>query len=356
MFSANASHDKLKFVGQLKGYEAVRSGGAGLIDLTQRGRIRVGGSEAVMFLNGLITNDMKTLLAKSWMPAVFPNVQGRLIASVRVLRLTDENEKNPIFILDTEPTTHQAVLKTIERFTLAGDFRVIDVTADTMMFSVQGRSAAAIVEQVLNVPAANLPANGLSETTFNGANLTLIRATHSSEDGFDLIIDAEHGAELLKAMIDAGAVLVGDETAEVLRIEAGIARFGQDMDESNVVSETNLDDAVSFTKGCYIGQEIIVRIKHRGHVAKKLTGLFIESDAVETGSVIKSTEGKEIGRITSATFSPQLNKAISLGYIRYEFLAPGTDVVVGEGAVPAKVTEVPFVSGSWTELSRDHHD
>jgi len=224
------------------------------------------------------------------------------------------------------------------------------------MFSVQGRSAAAIVEQVLNVPAANLPANGLSETTFNGANLTLIRATHSSEDGFDLIIDAEHGAELLKAMIDAGAVLVGDEAAEVLRIEAGIARFGQDMDESNVVSETNLDDAVSFTKGCYIGQEIIVRIKHRGHVAKKLTGLFIESDAVETGSVIKSTEGKEIGRITSATFSPQLNKAISLGYIRYEFLAPGTDVVVGEGAVPAKVTEVPFVSGSWTELSRDHHD
>src|SRR6266508_3338799 len=108
-------------------YAAVRERGAGVIDLSARGRILVSGSEAVPFLNGLITNVMKTLAANSWMPAAFPNVQGRLIASVRVIRLKDEGtERNvcPTFLIDTEPATRERVLKTIERFTLAGDFRV----------------------------------------------------------------------------------------------------------------------------------------------------------------------------------------------------------------------------------------
>src|SRR5690349_20873085 len=111
-------------------YSAVRDGGAGIIDLSSRGRIIVGGSEAVMFLNGLITNDMKTLEPLHWMPAVFPNVQGRLIAAVRVVRLADE-KNTPRFLLDTEGATHKAVLKIIQRFTMAGDFRVADVTGDT---------------------------------------------------------------------------------------------------------------------------------------------------------------------------------------------------------------------------------
>src|ERR1044072_2757636 len=115
----------------LAGYRAVREGGAGIIDLTSRGRIRVEGSEAVMFLNGLITNDMKTLEVNQWMPAAFPNLQGRLMAAVRVIRLTDRDEKSRRFILDTESSTHQAVLKTIERFTMAGDFKVTDITDST---------------------------------------------------------------------------------------------------------------------------------------------------------------------------------------------------------------------------------
>jgi folate-binding protein YgfZ len=116
------------------------------------------------------------------------------------------------------------------------------------------------------------------------------------------------------------------------------------MDETNVITEANLDDAISFTKGCYIGQEIIIRIKHRGHVAKKLTGLLFENREVATpGAHIKSSDGKEIGRITSATFSPALERAIALAYIRYEHLAPETEVVVGENDQKAVVTGLPFV-------------
>jgi len=331
-------------------YQAVRENGAGLIDLSSRGRITVGGSEAVMFLNGLITNDMKTLLDGQWMSAAFPNVQGRLIAAVRVVRLLDDISDTPRFLLDTEAATHKAVLKTIERFTLAGDFRVTDVTAETKMLSVQGKRSLAAVRAVLGEPIGELRGDGVVVTRWNDIEVTVIRASHTAEDGFDLVVDLAHAEAIANELISTGVLPVGDETFEILRIEAGIARFGTDMDETNVVSETNLDDAVSFTKGCYIGQEIIARIKYRGHVAKKLSGLIFEgSKLVEAGVVIKSVDGKDVGRITSVAFSPKLDKAIALGYVRYEHLAAGTDVVVGEGQLKAKVADLPFVRGSWYE-------
>jgi folate-binding protein YgfZ len=302
-------------------YEAVRDGGAGLIDLSAaRGRIRVSGSEATTFLNGLITNDVKNLAQNRWMPAVFPTVQGRLIGAVRVIRGGE-----PAFLIDTETASHEAVLKTISRFTLAGDFKVSDVTSETALLTVQGDKAAEIVEKVTGV--SNLPDNGVAET--NG--VTIIRATHTGEDGFDVIIDSARKAEFQKALEAAGAQPIGEDTFEILRVEAGIARFGQDMDETSVVPETNLDDAVSYTKGCYVGQEIIVRIKHRGHPAKKLTGLRFETDQqAEPGAIILSKENQEIGRVTSAVVSPKLG-SIGLGYVRYEHLAEGTPIVVGDG-------------------------
>jgi folate-binding protein YgfZ len=305
-------------------YAAVRDGGVGLIDLSARGRISVSGSEAVMFLNGLITNDLKTLEENRWMPAAFPNVQGRLLAAVRVIRRADD------LLLDTEAATREKVIKIIERFTLAGDFKVKDLTHEIRQISLQGRRAAEIVGKIFGL--RDLPRDGV----WQNDDVTIIRATHTGEDGFDVI----------GALPAFEATPVSEAVAEILRIEAGIARYGVDMDETNVVTETNLDDAVSFTKGCYLGQEIIIRIKHRGHVAKKLTGLRFETDRViEEGAVIKSTEEKEIGRVTSAAFSPRLGTVVGLGYVRYEQLAPGTKVVVD--GVDAVTAELPLVRGSW---------
>lgn len=297
-------------------YQCVREGGAGLIDLSAlRGRIQVSGSEAVMFLNGLITNDIKNATETSWLPAVFPTVQGRLIGAVRILR--DDNG----FLIDTETASHDAVLKAISRFTLAGDFKVSDVTSEIALLTVQGRRAGEVIKNT---------------------DLRVIPATHTAEVGFDVLTTAP----VTEQLVAAGAQLVSPETFEILRIEAGIARHGQDMDETNVVLETNLDDAISYTKGCYLGQEIIVRIKHRGHVAKKLTGLTFEAQ-VQPQAVISSEDGKEIGRVTSATYSPTLERHIALGYVRYEHLAPGTKVKSGD--VTGTVTELPFVRGSWYE-------
>jgi tRNA-modifying protein YgfZ len=321
-------------------YGVVRDGGAGLIDLSaSRGRIKVSGSEATMFLNGLVTNDMKSLAANRWMPAVFPTVQGRLIGAVRVVRGNDS------FLIDTEAAAHEAVLKTISRFVLAGDFKVADMTGETNLFSVQGQGAAAVIEKVISgVP--ELPRNGAVETKWHDADVTIFRATHTAEDGFDIVIDSSHTTELHEALLAAGARAVDAQTQEVLRVEAGIARFGRDMDETNVIPETNLDDAVSYTKGCYVGQEIIVRIKHRGHPAKRLTGLRFDSDRqIEAGTIIKSTDDAEIGRVTSAVVSPKLG-SIGLGYVRYELLAAGTNVVLDDQTT-ATVTDLPFIRGSW---------
>jgi folate-binding protein YgfZ len=308
-------------------YEVVRDGGAGLLDLSAaRGRIRVSGSEATMFLNGLITNDVKNLPQNRWMPAVFPTVQGRLIGAVRVI-----HGREPYFLIDTETASHEAVLKTVSKFTLAGDFKVSDVTAETALLTLQGQGAAEILQKVFDQTVSDLPQNGVVQTAWQNVPVTIIRASHTGEDGFDIFIDSSRKAELQGALEAGSAQPIGEETFEILRVEAGIARFGQDMDENTVVPEINLDHAVSYTKGCYIGQEIIVRIKHRGHPAKKLTGLRFEADQqIEPGAVIRSHENQEIGRVTSAVISPRRG-SIGLGYVRYEYLAEGTRVVVGDG-------------------------
>jgi folate-binding protein YgfZ len=294
-----------------------------------------------MFLNGLITNDMKALAENRWMPAAFPTVQGRLIGAVRVIRGHEVS-----FLIDTDAASHEAVLKTISRFTLAGDFKVADLTAETALLTIQGKRAAEVVERVFETMVSDLPRDGVVETKWNDTPVTIVRATHTAEDGFDVVIDSAHATEVRSALEAAGAQPVNESTFETLRIEAGIPRFGRDMDETNIVTETNLDDAVSYTKGCYVGQEIIVRIKHRGHVAKKLTGLRFETDvAIEPGTVIKSAGQTEIGRVMSTTVSPKLG-SIGLGYVRYEYIEPGTNVLLDNGS-KAIVTELPFIRGSW---------
>jgi glycine cleavage system T protein len=324
-------------------YAAVRERGAGVIDFSPRGRFQVRGSEAVQFLNGLITNDMKTLAENQWMPAVFPNVQGRLLAYVRVARLKDE------FLIDTEAATHETVLKTIQRFTLAGDFHLTDLTKQTALLSVQGKQAAEIVGYVLGETQLGLSRNGVVEIEWQQKSLTVLRATHTAEDGFDIIVSADQATPLWDAFVNAGATPVGHKALDRLRIEAGVPRYGIDMDETNVVTETGLDEAVSYTKGCYIGQEIIARIKYRGHVAKKLVGLFFDrAMKIDKDAKIMSTDDKEIGRVTSSTLSPHLGFTIALGYVKYDYLAPDTKVRVtsSKGDIPARVAELPFVTGS----------
>jgi folate-binding protein YgfZ len=326
-------------------YRAVRYEGAGLIDLSsRRGRILVSGRDAAMFLNGLVTNDVKNLAPGSWISAVFANVQGRLIAAVRIIHRDDG------FLIDTETVMRNKVVDLLSRFTLAGDFRVTDLTEEVGTLSLQGKKSAETLASVLGDQSASLARGCVIQSAFNGKEVTIIRATHTAEDGFDIFIESSEREQFHDALWHAGAEIVADETLEVLRIEAGIPRFGIDMSENTVVSEANLDDAISDTKGCYVGQEIIIRIKHRGHVAKKLTGVILEIPwPLEEHAEIISDDHEKIGHITSLTFSPCLDRQIALAYLKYDHLEEGTRIRIeyGEKQGEAAVASLPMVRGSW---------
>jgi folate-binding protein YgfZ len=159
---------------------------------------------------------------------------------------------------------------------------------------------------------------------------------------------------LWDSLTAAGARPAGFDALEVLRVEAGAARYGVDASEANVVLEVvNEDEAVSYTKGCYAGQEIIARIHWRGHVAKKLAGLILERETeLSADARVRSCEegGREVGRVTSNVFSPRLNRRIALGLIKHDHLAPGTEVKIFDGEAEvcvARVTDLPLVRGSW---------
>ncbi|HYG12434.1 MAG TPA: glycine cleavage T C-terminal barrel domain-containing protein, partial [Pyrinomonadaceae bacterium] len=286
--------------------------------------------------------------------AAFPNVQGRLHATARVARPGEEVS----FLIDTEPVTHEKVFQTLQRFTLAGDFHVKDVTGETAQFSLQGARARAIIQSVLGgafaQEAGQQPQQQQQSVSVVGwresQQVVVLHATHTGEDGYDLICASGAAADLWEALTNAGARPVGFDALEVLRVEAGVPRHGVDVTDTNVVLEAGQDEAVSYTKGCYIGQEIIARIHWRGHVAKRLAGLILE-DEREPGAdaKVRAEDGKEIGRVTSHVFSPRLARRIALAILKYDYLQPDTQVsiVAGETELAARVAALPFVRGSW---------
>lgn len=328
-------------------YEAVRGGGAGLFDLSSRGRIEVSGAEAVQFLNGMLTNDVAGLKEGAWMHAAFPNPQGRLVASTRIMK------RGGAFLFDTEAATYPAVLKHLGRFTLAGDFHVRDLTTESVLLSVQGARAAEFVGAALGAEAAATARGRVNAVAFGEGHVTVIRATHTSEDGFDLFADAAHAKAVRGALVAAGARPAGHDALEVLRVEAGVPRYGVDASDANVVLEVvNEAEAVSYTKGCYAGQEIIARIHWRGHVAKQLAGVIFDRDAEPPSDarLRACAEEREAGRITSNVFSPRLRRRVALALVKYDFLAPGTELKVISGDAEfcaAHVAELPLVRGSW---------
>ena len=276
----------------------------------KRGLIEVSGREAVQFLNGMITNDAAKLEDNAQMLAAFPNAQGRLLALVRVLRHGDK------LLFETEEAAHEKLFQILFRFTFAGDFFVEDLSENYRYFEF------ANFKMQLTDSAVIKFRNGFGESGF---------VPNDSAENF------------LNELAKANAIEISDELYEVLRIESGIPKFGVDMDETTIVPEIGLPDLISYNKGCYIGQEIIARIHFRGHVAKKLTGLIFEDEnpVVNPNDEIKSSDDKNAGRVTSVSFSPKLEKTIALAYVRYDYLAEGTELKINNET--ARVKDLPFV-------------
>ncbi|MEZ5426627.1 MAG: glycine cleavage T C-terminal barrel domain-containing protein [Pyrinomonadaceae bacterium] len=318
----------------LEQYRAVRHRGGGLFDFSGRGLTEVSGGEAEMFLDGLITNGIKALPEGQWMRAAFPNAQGRLLAVVRVGKIGGK------FYFDTEKATAGAILKNLERFTLAGDFHVRDLSEEFVCLSLQGKGISDLGFRISDSDKK------IFEIEFAGEKLIALSDPDIGEEGFYFYVPANIGDDLKSHLREMGVRDISAEAFEVLRIEAGLPLYGVDMDETTVVPEIGLEDLISYNKGCYIGQEVIARIHFRGHVAKRLSGLILSEPSAAAdglpGAELRSSDDKNAGKITSACLSPELGKTIALGYVRYAFLEEDTQLKVGD--LTATVKNLPIVT------------
>ncbi|OFV91736.1 MAG: hypothetical protein A3H95_02085 [Acidobacteria bacterium RIFCSPLOWO2_02_FULL_64_15] len=315
---------------------------AAFIDRSGRGRMVVSGKDRASYLQGLLTNDIAALKAGEGCYAAYLTPQGRMLADLLVYELGD------VILLTLNGDVKDTVLARLDQFIFAEDVQLGDVTGSFAQVAVVGpRSAAAVASAIDGVSPDVLSAlgeHGNLRALFGGQPAIVARVTDTGEPGFDVFLDRSQVEAFTSRLGGAGVAALDFVTADAIRIEAGVPLFHRDMDEDTIPLEAGIESrAISLTKGCYVGQEVIIRVLHRGHgrVARKLVGLTLDGDqAPPSGAVVRSGD-REIGHVTSSTLSPALGRPIALAYVHRDFVEPGTAVVV-DGA-SALVTKLPFV-------------
>jgi folate-binding protein YgfZ len=323
-------------------YERARHRAA-LIDRSDRGRIVVRGADRASYLQGLFTNDIAALKAGQGCYSAYLTPQGRMIADMLVYELGD------LILMTLCKDVKDTVLARLDQFVFTEDVTLGDVSDTFAQLSLVGPEAAAMLARAVGgIPEGDLASmieHANMRASYDASPLIITRTTDAGEPGFDVCLDAA-AAEAFKArLIEQGAPLLDESVAETLRIEGGVPRFHRDMDEETIPLEAGIESrAISFTKGCYVGQEVIIRVLHRGHgrVARKLVGLRFEGERVPDHGVQVASGERGIGTITSSTWSPALQRPIALAYLHRDFVAPET-AVVADG-VSGQVAALPFVS------------
>jgi folate-binding protein YgfZ len=325
-------------------YQALRES-SGILDLSFRGRLCVLGADRMAFLNGQVTNNVKDLKTGEGCYAALVTAKGKMQSDLNIYCL--ENE----LLLDFEPGLSAAVRARLENYIIAEDARVAEAAPHYGLLSAQGPRAAAVLEGLsLRGPQKAFGVARIEEADLG--EIYVANQPRTGTAGFDLFIPAEAmpaaAEKVLTAARAAGGRWCGWTALETARIEAGLPRFGADMDGTNLPPEAGLDNrAVSYSKGCYIGQEVIARIRTYGQVAKGLRGLRLPDElaALPARGDKLFLGAKEAGYITSATFSPALRANIALGYVRREANQTGTELLVETGGkrFPARIVDLPFV-------------
>lgn len=318
------------------GYAALRERAA-LVERTGSGRILLTGADRRSYLQGLLTNDIEALTPGTGCYAAMLNAQGRMLTDMRVLELGDG------VLLDVPAHVTTAIRDHLDRFVFSEDVQVVDVTASRAEIGLYGPRALEVLRTAGVEGAAPSRPFDLTRVRIGGAEALLV-AADGPAPGYDVISAAADAVTIRRALAAAGAEAGSDEDLETLRIERGRPRFGADMTEDTIPLEAGLEErAISRTKGCYVGQEVIVRVQDRGHgrVARRLIGLTFDgaSPVPAAGAAVQSAD-REIGRVTSAAWSPALSRPVALGYVHRDFTEPGTHVsVAGADAV---VTALPM--------------
>jgi folate-binding protein YgfZ len=303
---------------------AVREG-CGLLDRSERGKLAFTGGQAKTFLQGQVTNDVEALTAGTGCYAALLSPKGKMLGDLRILDTGDE------LLLDTERTSLQAIFNVLHRARVGFDAELHKRTLQRGLLSLVGPGARRVAGAAAE--ALPEPEHAHAVTTVEGIEARVV----ATDVGVDLICDAADTAALAAALSARGAVPVAEGPVEALRVERGRARYGIDLDETMIPQEAGLNErAVSFTKGCYVGQETVARLHYKGKPNRHLRGLRL-SAPVESGTEL-TRDGRVVGRLGSVVRSPSLG-AIGLALVRRE-AEPGS--VVSAGTANAEVVELPF--------------
>ena len=296
----------------------------GLLDRSERGKLIVSGPEAAEYLQGQLTNDVEALAPGEGAYAALLDRKGHMQADMRVLRTAGDD-----FWIDTEACALEATRRHLEMYKIGREVAVADVTGERAILSLIGPRSVELAG------TAALPELACEETMIEGV-ACLAAATGA---GIDLIAGAAEAVALREALLARGAAAVDAAAVEVLRIESGIPRFGAEMSAATMPAEAGIvERAVSFTKGCYIGQEPVARLHYKGRPNRRLRGLELSAPA-RSGEVLRLGE-REVGCIGSAALSPARGP-IGLAIVRRE-AEPGSELAVGEDGVTARVVDLPF--------------
>ena len=308
---------------------AALTDGAGLLDRSARGKLDVTGPDAAEFLQGQVTNDVETPAAGQGCYAALLDPKAHILADMRILSAGPAD-----LWLDTEPPALDAVLQHLRMYKIGRQVEIADRTAERAILSLLGPASAEVAGRVAAVAIPSAEHDWVDARV--GDLPVRIAATRA---GVDLLTTAEGAGALGEALLEAGAQSIGDDAAEVLRVELGTPRHGVDFGPDNLPGEAGIvERAVSFTKGCYVGQEPVARMYHRGRPNRHLRGLRM-SAAVSAGEPVMSDD-REVGRLSTSVTSPRLGP-IGLAILRRE-VEEGDQLVVGGEAVGATVVELPF--------------
>jgi folate-binding protein YgfZ len=323
-------------------YQAARTA-VGLIARTP-GLIAVSGRDRASYLQGLLTNDVTALAAGQGCYAAYLTAQGRMISDLHVYELGD------VILVRTPHATKDVVLAKLDQFIFSEDVQLGDLSDTFASLAIVGPGAAPLLSSVFGSDAAAVstgPLHGNCRVVLHEQPVIALRVSDTGEPGVELVAPHATVQELGDTLRALGAVDIDSAVAEALRIEAGVPLFGRDMDEDTIPLEAGIEDrAISFTKGCYVGQEVIIRVLHRGHgrVARRLVGMtFDAQQEVPAAGIALLVDAVKVGDVTSSTWSPALAQPIALGYVKRDHTQP--DVVLQTAAgVSATVVALPFVT------------
>jgi folate-binding protein YgfZ len=308
----------------MNGYQALRNSAA-WIDLSHRGKIRVSGEDRARLLHAMCTNHVEELAPGAGLYAFFLNDKGRILADSFIYNLGES------LFLDTEPEARIKLFEHLDHYIFADDVTLEDESESTTAIGLEGPRSLDIAAQ------ASIPVAAEFGVKPYGDGFT-VRVSSTGADGLRIFLSTAQRSELVDRLQSAGAIAATAEEARVVRLEHGIPRYGEEISERYLVQETQVTRAVHPNKGCYLGQEIVERVRSQGQVRRLLTPVRIASQTPPASGTKLMSSGAEIAEISSAAYSPALHQVVGMAYVRIEAIQAKAGLVVAHSEPPVSVS------------------